>query len=345
MSHLDADKHNFGQLVKPMERASFLFFRKPRPVFWEHLFFGQGSPLESLFSEMGENAPFDLASFLFNLVVEIESEWLGYSKEIKTADVPVTEQHFYSFGVLLGYTYAFGIRDLHKFNLIKTKSHLQVIDAEVVLTNLILPNETILLPFKDVPFEDCGASLLIDSLEQLSTEQRRLIFAGYFDLFAVIFKKQKALVDCLTTIQCQAPIRILVRNTRIYSNHLNGKSKIQDLLEEEQLQLERGDVPYFFKRLSDDRLYWISSENRNAASVKSLESFKSDVDRHAQPVSILLGTPEAVEKKMAQGALFLQRKLGISEAYEFSWNGGKLILSSGEFKNAFTGTQFRVGRS
>ena len=181
-----------------MERSSSLFFRKPRPVFWEHLFFGQDSVLKPLFSEVGANGPFDLGSFLFNLEVEVESEWLGYSREIQRSDTPLTDQHFYSFGVLLAYAYAFGIRDLHKFNLIKTKTHLQVIDAEVVLANLILPNETVLLPFKDVPFEDCGANLLVNSLEQLSADRRRLIFAGHFDLFAVIFKKQNILLEQLS---------------------------------------------------------------------------------------------------------------------------------------------------
>ncbi|HEY8269852.1 MAG TPA: DUF4135 domain-containing protein [Pseudobdellovibrionaceae bacterium] len=345
MSDIDADKHNFGQLVKPMERASSLYFRKPRPVFWEHLFFGKESPLESVFSEIGENGQVSLASLLFNLEIDVESEWLGYSKEIPRSNESVTDQHFYSFGVLLAYAYLFGIRDLHKFNLIKTKTHLQVIDAEVVLTNLILPNESVLLPFKDVPFNVCGLNLLVDSLVATISSQKQLIFAGYFDLFAVAFCKQRALLESLSVAASTAPIRIIIRNTKVYSNHLNGSSKILDLLSEEQAQLERGDIPYFFKRLGDNQLYWISSTDGNTSSVQSTDSFTTDVDRHAQQPSLLIGSPEVVEKKMAQGALFLQRKLGSSDSYEFSWNDGKLTLSPGEFKNTFTGSQFRVGKS
>ena len=340
MSDLDADKHNFGQLVRPMERASLLFFRKPRPVYWEHLFFGKGSPLEPIFSKIGENRKVDLASLLFNLEIDMENEWLGYSKEILRSDDPATGQHFYSFGVLLAYAYLFGIRDLHKFNLIKTKTHLQVIDAEVVLTNLILPNESVLLPFKDVPFEVCGLNLLTDSLDDLTPSQRQSMFAGYFDLFALAFCRQKLLLEALDNAASIAPIRVIIRNTKVYTGHLNGNSRIPDLLSEEQIQIERGDVPYFFKRIGDQQLHWISSASGSTSSVQSTESFKVDVDRHAQTPSVLIGSPDTIEKKMAQGALFLQRKFGSSDSCEFSWNGKKLLLEPSELKNEFTGSYF-----
>src|ERR1017187_4327930 len=148
-----ADSHNFGKRVEKIRRARGALLPQPRTVFWEWLFFGKDSPLAEVFHGLGENGELPLSSFLFNLEVEVTEEWLGYSKELLEEKVDhLAPSHFYGFGILLAYTYIFGIRDLHRQNLILTKSHLQPVDVEVVLTKLVLPSETLLLPFKNMGY-------------------------------------------------------------------------------------------------------------------------------------------------------------------------------------------------
>ena len=328
--------------MKPKERASAVYYEKPRPVFWEQLFFGKESPFVALFANKGENYQQSLSSFIFNLDIEIKNDWLGYSKEVLSQEFETKKSHFYSFGVLLAYTYILGIRDLHRYNLIKMENHLQVIDAEVVLTNLVLPHESVLLPFKEVDFSLCALSLLAPSIEVLTEDQKKLILTGYFDLFARVYEKQEEMLRLLNSLTSYPPIRVLLRNTRTYYSHLSGEVPIEDLYEEEKIQLGRGDIPYFFKIIGDNQLYWLKSLEGQKATIKVTGIYQNDVNRHAQTPSVLIGSPESIEKKMAQGALFLFKKLGVTEHYEFLWNGSRLIISSNEYQNFLTGKQFKV---
>jgi hypothetical protein len=339
---IDADKHNFGQFVKPTERASGVWYCKPRPLFWEHLLFGKDSPLAVCFSDRGENGDAAPGTYLFNLDVEVKNDWLGFAKEVKQVSIhSPTLQHFYAFGVLLAYAYALGVRDLHKNNLILTETHLQVIDAEIVLTDLILPNETVLLPFKDIAFDRCGANSLAQSLSDFSTNDRRQIFAGYFDVFAILHRRQKEIQTTLENATLTAPIRVIVRNTRVYKRHQDGTTQIHGLLAEERVQLERGDIPYFFKKCDDGNLYWLSSANGAESIVSSFGEFGPDIARHAQIPAKLVGAPTTIERKMIQGAFLLQKLLVDSAAYDFAWNGKRLLLNADGCENQFTGQTFR----
>ena len=342
MQVIDADKHNFGQLVKPMERASDCWFLKPRSVYWEHLFFGKKSPIASHFSRAGENGNTPLNQYLFNLDVEIEQDWLGLSKEIvhESHQIP-THEHFYAFGVLLAYAFSFGIRDLHRNNLVLTKTHLQAIDAEVVLANISLPNETILLPFKETLFDMCGLSRIAPSISEVSSESRHQVFSGYFDLFATLHCEHEAILASMNREKLTAPIRVIVRNTREYRNHLSGEKRIQNLMPEEIAQLEHGDIPYFFKRISDERLFYISSSQYAESMTQSLNELESDVARHAKHPRVLIGDANMIERKMAQGAFLLQKHLSDFSSHDFIWNKASLLLTSEGLEIKSTGKTFR----
>lgn len=328
--------------MKPMDRASGVWYRKPRPVIWENLFFGKTSPLASLFSSRGENGQTSLAKYIFNLDVEIEHDWLGFSREINRVDgVRLHSEHFYAFGVLTAYAYLFGIRDLHRHNLVLTETHLQVVDAEVVLTDLILPNETVLLPFKDIEFARCGLAAMIDSMDVLSDDDKRQIFSGYFDLFATVYRSQPQLIQIFDKERLGAPIRVIVRNTRDYKKHLDGSAPINKFLSEERIQLDRGDIPYFFKLASHDALFWISSETGEISSVAEFGEFSTDVARHARAPIKLIGDAATIERKMVQGAFLLQKHLNDSQRHDFGWNGKRLTLDSSGCENQSTGQVFR----
>ncbi len=319
----EADRHNFGKCVKRIERASDHWYQKPRSVFWEHLFFGRSSPIKNIFDIIGSNGNRPLSDYLFNLDVKIENIWNGYSKEIISESNPILNEHFYSFGVLIGYCYLLGIRDLHKYNLAIKSNSLQVIDAEVVLTNLILPNETILLPFREIPFELSAISLICEDLKSLTSSQIKNIFAGYFDVSSIILENFAALNNTLShelvSAELEHPIRVILKNTKQYRDFLMGIGSTSDFLPEELAQLERGDIPYFFKRLGDKNLYFLLDSTHQQKSVKNLPlELQRDMDRHARTPETLLPKEISIIKKVATGGLYLQKILRPITALELN---------------------------
>ncbi|PIU00983.1 MAG: hypothetical protein COT74_00280 [Bdellovibrionales bacterium CG10_big_fil_rev_8_21_14_0_10_45_34] len=340
-----ADKHNFGKSVQRFEQASGPWYRKPRSIFWEQLFFGNDSVLAPFFEKSGRNDSRTLSSYLFNLEIQRINDWEGISREIVSPEgIEIDDPHFYSFGVILAYSYIFGIRDLHKHNLVPTKGGLQVIDAEVALTNLLLPSETALLPYKDLSFERSGAQNIGSGLASFTADQKRRILAGYFDLFDIVFQNIDPLRSLLSEkINSTVPIRVILRNTKYYLAHLAGEISIEDLLLEERVQLERGDVPYFFKLIGERDLYWISSLAFDGVPVLSdLGGMRSEVERHARPISDLLISPTQLEQKVAQGTFLLARIFDLREPMTFGWNDKAIKIDQNSFKNEYTGSSFTL---
>lgn len=326
--------------MEPTERAHHLWFKKPRPIYWEHLFFGQDSPIKKYFEAEGQFEK-SISEYIFNLEVDVIDSWLGFSKAVtKPANLKISDEHYYSFGCLLAYCFFFGIKDLHKFNLIPQENHLQVIDAEVVLTNLILPHETLLLPFKEISFDLCGLSLLTESIQSLTEEHKRFVFEGYLKMSSLIYKYQSEILETTKSQNLENPIRVILRNTREYRSHLLGDKKINDLLAEETEQISRGDIPYFFKYLNDQNLYWISEENGKHSQVKSFGQFDKDIARHGTKIIDLVSSQEHVEKKMTQGIFILQKHLGFTSDFETQWLGGVLKFSAHDLQNSFTKNTF-----
>jgi len=100
---------------------------------------------------------------------------------------------------------------------------------------------------------------------------------GYFDLFAALYQNHTEILQSFENTVFSTPIRVIIRNTRNYRHHLSNQTPINDLLPEDRIQLERGDIPYFLKKCEDDRLYWISSESGNESVVAEVGSFKMDI--------------------------------------------------------------------
>lgn len=315
---LDSDPHNFGKKVTRIQRASGTWYRKPRPTFWENLFFGIDSPLKNFFAIKGTNGKSQISNYFFNLIIDPIDNWNGNSKEIVQSCKNPIGEHFYSFGALLAYCYIFGIRDLHRNNLIFTDTHLQVIDAEVVNTNLILPQETILLPFKDIEFNQCALSLIIKTITSLNSIQKKEILAGFIDCLLIIKNSAEEISSITRNIDLKLiPIRVIIRNTRDYKNHLDGSKVIHDFIPEELDQLSRGDIPYFFKFISNPNLFWISADNNEYESVKDLTHYKTDVARHACSPNELISA-SIIEKRLIHGLMYLSKLLEIDKnSFEF----------------------------
>lgn len=332
----NADRHHFGQRVRPTERASVFYFHKPRTVFWENLFFGRQSPLRPIFEVPTSNGGLRLSQTFFNLEIEEEGEWSGFSRELVPSTAPKGLTHFAGFGALLGYAYVFGIRDLHAANLVLGADGLRVIDAEVVLTNLTLPQETLLLPFKECGGDECGFSLLAENVSLISEDQKRAVLAGFIDVLEVFHRNLTLFRDVFSAITRFHPIRVLLRNTREYSFYFRDgverRAKDFPVLPEELVQLRRDDVPYFFKRLDSNQVYWVKGITASGPMIEVVKSMPAtmiaDVARHAVDPHVLLESPSLIEKRLVHGLMFLHRKLQLEGAAHFAWCGGRLDLSS-----------------
>lgn len=325
---IDADAHNFGQQVTHLRRGSEIYFQKPRPVFWEWFFFGVDSPLKSALDGPTTATP-PIQDGIFNLNVEMGEKFSGISKGIIEVDTSEIDQksHAYQLGGLIAYCYLFGIRDLHKGNVIRTKNHLQVIDAEVIFSKILLPNETLLLPFKETTFEICGARKSFANPEVLSTESICDILRGYFDLFLTVINSHESVTEVFSSYKDQMlkiPIRHIMRDTAHYRKWRENKIMPSVVFcDDELLQLERGDVPYYFKFLDDPRLYSYTSSDGDYTPITAPEAFLKGVERDAFNPLELLSIDRIQRELLPTGSLFILKKLspvgftGKLEAHNF----------------------------
>tara|TARA_B110001454_G_scaffold219192_1_gene251178 strand:- start:60815 stop:61816 length:1002 start_codon:yes stop_codon:yes gene_type:complete len=309
-----ADKHNFGQEVKRVQQGTdalpCFYFEKPRSVYWEWLFFGQSSPLRDIFCSKGRDQYKPLSHYLFNLEVEILEKWRGRSREVVEWPGAITNEHFYAFGALVAYCYIFGIRDLHKQNLIKTETHFQAVDVEVVFTQLVLPSETLLLPFKHIGYELAGIGVFANGKSEHTSEQKQEILNGYLDLFDLVIKKKKEIDVVLSSQDLRNhPIRVIVRNTSEYRNIFN--SLPANILESEITQLSRGDIPFYFKYAGNPELFWLKEKSFESTAIP-LEGLKKDIDRHAEFYTTGWCDAGVTEKMLASGYLYLNKFFEIS---------------------------------
>lgn len=233
----------------------------------------------------------------------------GLSREISTAPAAaVISSHFYSLGVLFAYCYVFGIRDLHRNNIVKTETHLQVIDAEVVLSKLLLPHETLLLPFKEVSADLCGAAHA--EWERATSFDVKLVFDGYLDTFECLLANQLPLLNTFSANMSEllsVPVRHILRDTFHYRDWLTKDSEIP-FFPAEQRQLGRGDIPYFFKFIGCDDVFEIVSPEGAFEKVELPEVFLKGAAREASMPAELL-SPTRLSELLPTGALFVAKKL------------------------------------
>ena len=244
------DPHNGGRSVGRIETPDgLIWFEKPRPVFWENLFFGCKSPLTDFFKN---------AEAIFGLTIESNDSGVSGRSLLITEDRNFSESAFYNFGYLLGYSYAFGIQDLFKENVVPTKHGIQPIDAEIVLSAFSLPHESSLLPFKKTDFSRSGLGSIVNSKSDLTTQKIQQMLNGFISVLSEMRKCSRDMLHTLDRhIRPDIPIRVLLRGTADYRDWSDSKSRY---LTEELVQLERGDIPYFFKFLSDSRVYFYGQD-------------------------------------------------------------------------------------
>ena len=319
------DRHNFSRFVRESDLNGARVFRKPRPVFWELFFFGGASPLKSIFSATTIGMSLELKSSRG----PFDSDMLA----VETAPRPVHPSDYYALGQLLAFCYYFGLQDMHKDNLLLSPGGLQVIDAEQAFSELLLPNQTLLLPAnKDIPWS-AGLNILTGTaLERLPNHEAKVLLDGFVDLTSLFIENlgsiRSVLRDADSDMRRQ-PIRIFFRGTREYVEHLDGKTIIADCFEEEAIQLARGDVPYFFMFTGSGVVYFYSSSAWAAQEVAVPVGFRKFVDYCAKEPSYLF-TREKIERQWARGMLFLSKKLESLNARDLVWDSCSVTREAGQ---------------
>ena len=257
------DSHNFGRRVSLVgERV-----HKPRPILWEWLVLGSGSPLRRL---LGEAAQRDgLGREAFSFLPELK---FSPSREREGGDVerirldplpePSTEDRR-ALARVVGRALAFfswlGVSDLHWENLVlglgKTgRLVFTPLDIEMILADLSLPAETKLLPDADPEYaaicrHACGARRVLPYLgKPVGAADLLAMAAAYDGTLAFLERHTSAIADVFARIPGlrETPIRVCLRGTDQYVR-ARSEPPWPPLLEAEAEQLARGDIPYFFR--------------------------------------------------------------------------------------------------
>jgi lantibiotic modifying enzyme len=300
------DFHNFGKRVAPdLFRAQPMFF-KPRTVFWEKIFFGHDSPIKEMFnwSIHYQDKSLIFANANFNLQIFSESnEQTGWSREIEQKINPDFPYDL-NLGALLAYSLTLGIFDLHLQNLKITQSGIQVIDCEVVLGQMILPHETLLLPFKNFPADETIAKYLVPNQDLLKLDPTSILIGFHQMMNHLISKSTDLKQELMTVEKTKHPIRIILRDSRKYLKLIPNDYDTKPLIREEMIQIEREDIPYFYTFLDNKNLYYFTTSAGDSAIVKLPDYFLKDMERMAKSPDFLLNQPR-LETLQSTGLLFL----------------------------------------
>jgi len=308
---LHGDSHNFGNRVCLINKSGIDWYFKPRTLFWEQLFFGDNSTFKNISDGsrfFGEVFPFFKLSF--HSETNLENGWSRPVNEVD-AQAGLPGEMAFQFGSLLAYCFTFGIMDLHEGNVVLTPEGLQIIDVEVVGSKMSLPHETLLLPFKDVTEEFCAFVKLWDLRQNMPIEKSFKILEGYIYGCEFLLNINHEIISRFNQIiklNPFVPVRVILRDTEKYRK-LKYEEFDPPLIPEEKIQLDRGDIPYFFKYFNDNNLYYLTSKDREKGIVSITSSLKSRSDQVAQPPEILLSKKRLENDIFAAGAMYLIRRL------------------------------------
>lgn len=256
------DSHNFGRRVR--RRAGRV--SKPRTLFWEWLVLGRDSPLRALWAEAAERdglgALFDFlptlrffrsGSRIGGEVEELKLRPLrSRSSESRRALAVVT-------GRALGLWSWLGVSDLHWENLVlgvdsRDRLVFGPLDIELILADLPLPTQTKLLPDPDPEYavvcqHACGVRRVLPYLgKPVPAPDLVAMASAYLGMLAFLERHSRAIAALLSALVelRRAPIRVCLRGTGDYVR-ASSHAPWPPLLEAEQEQLARGDIPYFFR--------------------------------------------------------------------------------------------------
>lgn len=245
---IDSDPHNFGLKCTVADDQVF----KPRCIFGEYQIFSRGPFRQFLKEIRGEE--FSLLPYLeFSAVVERPTTKPQAMEFISTSAVTarLSDPQIVEIGEIYGLMAALGVSDLHHTNVIfgmgQAGPIFAPVDLEMFYIDFSIHGKGFLHP-RSPHFHCCGArSLFSDYLSKFPDPDFSCkLYYGMRKFLRTVDSRLSEFYQSFEGNEFgQIPIRVIQRKTMDYAEMLKGEIAA-DCSHEERIQLERGDVPYFF---------------------------------------------------------------------------------------------------
>lgn len=257
------DAHNFGRRVTMAAGR----VHKPRALLWEWLLLAAESPLRRLLAQRAQADGLGEDAFGFLPTLAFFPSRTGIGGSVQAVRLsPLTalsKRERHALAVIVGRSLALwswlGVADLHWENLVlgldaRERIVFGPLDVEMILADLALPTETKLLPDADPEYaaicrHACGVRRVLPYLGKPVGAAQVLAMAGaYLATLAFLDRHARAIAGVFARLPRlkQTPIRVCLRGTDEYVR-AGSEPLWPPLLAAEQVQLERGDIPYFFR--------------------------------------------------------------------------------------------------
>lgn len=279
-----SEPHNFGRRVY---RHAAGLIHKPRSVFWENLFLSESHFRAKLFEIASKgHVSFALPSLSFEEV----SEFSGTVQELVLQPLSfLSGDQAFQIGCTSALFAWFGISDLHHENIkigqtLKGQFIFTTVDIETVLDQFLNLGHSGLVPDIAIPQKVCGIAEVLSffATEQAAAGSAAAICDGYLQTLNLLNLNSETLEKefcySLNEVKIGPPIRVVLRKTRAYTNYMSGTTNPGDFeippLPSELEQLQRGDIPYFFRRPAEpDSILYFEAPDR-ICSAELGEDFK-----------------------------------------------------------------------
>jgi len=309
------DPHNFGRRVGlEAGRVS-----KPRALLWEWLLLSRESPLRRLLTAAARADGLSAASFTFLPTLKFHASRPGALAEVEELTLAPLRKANHTAralaeatGRVLAFFSWFGVSDLHWENLalgLDSRGDLvfSPVDIEMILSDLALPTETHLLPDTDpdyaVPYQHaCGIRRVLPFLgKPIEPEDLVAMVSSYRTLLAFLERHSTEIAAVFAGLPSlrETPIRVSLRSTAEYV-HANAELW-PPLLDAELEQLERSDIPYFFRLYGRPGIHYYG--NAALTELKRLP-LRGDVPKLEPLLPIERGLRAPSRHKLRQEGLF-----------------------------------------
>lgn len=270
------DCHNFGRRVS--RRGGRIV--KPRTVVWEQMLLDAESPLRRLLDEAAERDVLGREAFGFLPDLTFHPASTGVCGEVDEIELEplgaLSDNEARRLAGIVGRSLALwswlGVSDLHWENLVlgrdaRGRMIFTPLDVECIFDDLSLPTETKLIPDADPEYADicrhaCGVRRVLPYLGKPIDGSNLLDMAvAYSDTLAFFGRHGGEIASVFSHLPHlrDTPIRVCLRGTGCYM-----QARTEDvwppLLAAEAEQLERGDIPYFFRLYGRPDIYFYDDE-------------------------------------------------------------------------------------
>lgn len=310
------DSHNFGRRV--VVRGARVL--KPRTVLWEWLLLARDSPLRAELDEAAKREG-QAGAFAFLPSLRFFATTQPFGGEVQRLELRALERPNAALklelarvvGRALALFSWLGVADLHWENLVLGRDGsgrlvFGPLDVEMILSDLSLPTETKLLPDGDPEYlqvcrHAAGLRRVLPYLGKPIAAPNLLAMAGaYLGTLGLLERHSSALANSVAQLPGLkgTPIRVCLRGTDEYVR-ARSAPPWPPLLEAERVQLERGDIPYFFRFYGRAGLHYFDNPELTRLCRLPL---RGDVPRLEPLLSLARGLRAPSRSKLRREGLF-----------------------------------------